>query len=216
MNGESISGITVNSENNLTVSKCFGIADTDYPISGKAGDESNYYLSDDASGSTVVYYDKDGKETDLEPDGFYVRKIEAAGIQKPEYLKKIVWDTKGLNDGDRAYFSNSQSGTVSMSYIFTFNTAIDLSGMDLYWNRGTDYRVTDYTVYYSPYTEGGSWTAASSMSNASTGNFAADSQEVISPENQDRGDKIHPQGRSGYERLSDPRAFPGAGAGNRL
>ena len=59
------------------------------------------------------------------------------------------------------------------------NTAIDLSGMDLYWNRGTDYRVTDYTVYYSPYTEGGSWTAASSMSNASTGNFAADSQEVI-------------------------------------
>lgn len=182
MNGESISGITVNSENNLTVSKCFGIADTDYPISGKAGDESNYYLSDDASGSTVVYYDKDGKETDLEPDGFYVRKIEAAGIQKPEYLKKIVWDTKGLNDGDRAYFSNSQSGTVSMSYIFTFNTAIDLSGMDLYWNRGTDYRVTDYTVYYSPYTEGGSWTAASSMSNASTGNFAADSQEVISLE----------------------------------
>ena len=139
-------------------------------------------LSDDASGSTVVYYDKDGKETDLEPDGFYVRKIEAAGIQKPEYLKKIVWDTKGLNDGDRAYFSNSQSGTVSMSYIFTFNTAIDLSGMDLYWNRGTDYRVTDYTVYYSPYTEGGSWTAASSMSNASTGNFAADSQEVISLE----------------------------------
>ncbi|MCD2492420.1 discoidin domain-containing protein [Lacrimispora sp. NSJ-141] len=178
--GGSICGIAAKNTSGLTVSKCFGIADTVCPISENVGDSNNYYLSDAQAGTELICYDGAGKETSQAPNTFYVKKIDAPGILKPEFMRKLVLDTSGLSDGDRSYYSNTQSGTISLSYTFTFSTAIELNSMDLYWNRnGNDGRVTDYTVYYSSYTEGGTWKELASMDNASSGNFTADSKETV-------------------------------------
>ncbi len=178
--GGNIGGIAAKNTSGITVSKCFGIADTVYPVSANVGDANNYFLSDAQAGTELIYYDGAGNETSQATDTFYVKKAEAPGILKPEFMRKLVLDTSGLSDGDRSYFSNTQSGTISLSYTFTFSTAIELSSMDLYWNRnGNDGRVTDYTVYYSPYTEGGTWKELASMDNASSGNFTADSKETV-------------------------------------
>lgn len=178
---KNLNGIVAKNSASVAVSKCFGIADTTYPISNTHGDGSNYYLSDTQSGIITNYYDKDGNITAKEPDAFYVRKMEMEGngIQSQNYMNKLVWDDSTLSDGNRPYFQNTSSGTISLTYAFTFSTEIDLTGMDLYWNRGSDGRVTDYTIYYSPYTDDSTWKEYASMSNATDKNYTAPSKETI-------------------------------------
>ena len=160
--------VPTNLKTEITIQDCFGLADLDYPIAltYKAADQgSNYYLGQDSDQETPVYYDKDGKVTTEKPEKFYVKSVVADGINEGQNAKdgnlyKTVMraDAAGLKDANRAYFSSDkvkETGTAA-TYVFTFNRDIELSSMDLYWNRnGDDGRVQDYEVLYSRYSSGG-------------------------------------------------------------
>ena len=103
--------------------------------------------------------------TTEKPEKFYVKSVVADGINEGQNAKdgnlyKTVMraDAAGLKDANRAYFSSDkvkETGTAA-TYVFTFNRDIELSSMDLYWNRnGEDGRVQDYEVLYSRYSSGG-------------------------------------------------------------
>lgn len=169
INSAKIGGmVPTNLKTEITIQDCFGLADLDYPIAltYKAADQgSNYYLGQDSDQETPVYYDKDGKVTTEKPEKFYVKSVVADGINEGQNAKdgnlyKTVMraDAAGLKDANRAYFSSDkvkETGTAA-TYVFTFNRDIELSSMDLYWNRnGEDGRVQDYEVLYSRYSSGG-------------------------------------------------------------
>lgn len=181
----SLNGVLANgSSGNIKVSKCFGVADSSIPISNSSGTEgNNYYFVDSGPESGLNYYIAENgviKDSQTPADAFYVQKIEAAGagLENAGNLEQVVWDINN-DPGNRTFFRN-QKTDVSCTYYFKFSTAIDLSGIDLYWNRnGNDQRMFDYTVSYSPYTEEKGWQEYTVVKRATNGDFTSVNKETV-------------------------------------
>lgn len=189
---DNIGGIVATNLTNVNISKCFGLASVNWPISSKGVNNSNYYLTQTDTGELLKYYTAANIETDVAPDAFFVRKIEAkantGSLDNSKLLYKLVLgDTETPDDkyNDRAYFKSSNS-TGPWTYTFTFNTAIELNGMDLIWNRDNDKnpRQVLFDVYYSKYMSddinGGDWKLYKENVDSETGIKSQDKKEATS------------------------------------
>lgn len=133
---EKLSGIAPQSlTTDIKVEQCFNFSDISYPIMKNSGvnQKENYYLT------------KEFSENQNIEDTFYVTKIDAPGIINGSRLYKTVMNPESFSESDRAYFSYS---TKEQSYTFTFSRPLELNSMELYWNRGLEGRVQNYSVYY--------------------------------------------------------------------
>ncbi|MDD3403020.1 MAG: hypothetical protein PHQ72_06655 [Hespellia sp.] len=151
-------GIVSSAAQSIMVDKCFGLADTKYPITAStySKDGTNYYLTNTQSGVVTKRYDDTEAITENEPDSFYVREMTMSGPEAKRsenlYFTLRSSDTNPGAEATNAYGNNSVSpGTYTYTYIF--NRDIDLSEIDLMWLWSTNGRKLTYSVEYSSYTD---------------------------------------------------------------
>ncbi|MDD2979636.1 MAG: prepilin-type N-terminal cleavage/methylation domain-containing protein [Hespellia sp.] len=180
-------GIVSASAKNITVEKCFGLADTKYPITTSAHSSggTNYYLINKESRVVTKRFTDAGESTEGEPDSFYVREMTMSGrdVINPTnlYYSLRSSDTDETKDGTNTWGRNSTNpGTYTYTYVFNRN--IDLDKIELMWawdgGRELTYSI-DYSSYTDPTSEHVDWKTIAFREDSETDTTTVDGKKVI-------------------------------------
>lgn len=170
-----LNGIIAAAMEPINVSGCFGIANTIYPITSSSNvldSKDNFYL-------------QDKNNDNLNQNAFWIKKVEASKTQLSDskFLHKLVWAAGEDNKvSERCYFSNSSNAANrGYTYIFTFNTDLDIGGLDLFWNtQSEEQRSVDYAIFYSDEESGDDWKLLKELHNIENnkGTMTKDEQSI--------------------------------------